>query len=545
MCGRSLRRRSIGRVEMTPLVGLAIISGLLDTGLAWRVEQNWWRRNLATEGCSAVDHGAALSLVQFSASAVTVGVGLDPQVLRSHEASLAHNRSLEGVTPEPVKAAERSARKVNATAWNEFFSRAAVATATSTKYGAATFGFLLVLVLILCFMGAFIVLDIVTGTEDKASSRTRLARLRAIPVRSAVLAQEQNVRQSAMQPLRADRERQEIPVSVGEPRRASRHPAQQAQTPKGSFMNVVSSRTTMHSQRGASHITLANTAGFAIGDRIIVDMAEIRTVTAMDGPSIALNARLQQEYPIGTEVRQVVESRPGSLERMSLGAAVTPPRLSMPMSPVVAESVTSYETSAVPVLQSTPPPICRELVMPHCDAMFAISFSDLEHPSTSFDLYGLSGKPLLRGVMESEPSTGRGTISISMPPRKSTSLGMIVSSGRDEQSMELVGKNKVTYGELRNTGVLSYSLIHRGQAVARLFLDLQTKKLTMTSELDGACMASAAKCLESGFFQDVEHLEVRVNPGVDAVLVLLSVLGVVVFGAQNGQGIPEGTQHMS
>jgi hypothetical protein len=169
-------------------------------------------------------------------------------------------------------------------------------------------------------------------------------------------------------------------------------------------------------------------------------------------------------------------------------------------------------------------------VLPHCEAWFAVPFQELMQGSGSFDLFGLSGKPLLRAAIRIDPG-GMRTVGVTMTPPKSPTLATArLQPGAGVT--EILGNNGVPYGELR-AGVgkdgSTFSLVCRDTEVMSLAFDLASGQLLLHAG-DGDPVAWAARTTESDFFSGMEHLEVRVNPGVDAVLVLVSVLAVILFG---------------
>jgi len=177
--------------------------------------------------------------------------------------------------------------------------------------------------------------------------------------------------------------------------------------------------------------------------------------------------------------------------------------------------------------------ICKELVMPKCEALFAMDTHYLEQGSGTFDLLGQTGRALLRANIAQDPATGLSTASISMKPAKSPVLGSILSSGPfvNPPAMAVKGAGGKEFGVLRAEGNQTFSMIANGKDVMRLAFEQQSGLLTMTA-MNGTFMAVASPNNEaSGPFTNQELLMIRVGPGVDAVLVLLCVIGVVVFGS--------------
>jgi len=185
-----------------------------------------------------------------------------------------------------------------------------------------------------------------------------------------------------------------------------------------------------------------------------------------------------------------------------------------------------------------PPPICKELILPHSEAWFAVSFGHLDTVhSGEFDLYGLSGKPLLRAnVASNANATGR--VSISMKPAKSPELASVTCtmSADGRKQMSIASKKNLFYGELVNRGgpgVMNFVLIYQGAQVLSLIFDDASCHFRLLAP-DGTQLACASKRVSTevdDIFCNEDHLEVRVNIGADAVLALVCIMGAVVFGA--------------
>lgn len=241
-------------------------------------------------------------------------------------------------------------------------------------------------------------------------------------------------------------------------------------------------------------------------------------------------------------------------ERMSMGTSVgvAPPRSGNNVPPVMLPGSalsSAGQLNAPPqptsIPTGRPTPLCKELVLPHCEAWFAIAFKDLEQSSGSFDFFGLSGKALLRAQIQQDAGGG-GSVSICMKPSKSPTLGKLTlqASGSGKPNHMQVSGKSGHYGEYRSTGPMQFSMICNTpeglKEVLKLNFDESTSQLILAAAAGGEQLACASRCVQSEFFTNVEHLEVRVNPGVDAVLALLCVIGAVVFGSNHGGDLPVG-----
>mmetsp|Transcript_76596 Transcript_76596/g.212787 ORF Transcript_76596/g.212787 Transcript_76596/m.212787 type:complete len:536 (-) Transcript_76596:163-1770(-) len=494
-------------------------------------------------------HGAAFSVVQVSATAIVAGVPRDPQALLSTVPEAARPT----LDKDPVA---RNVRMANATGWDELWSRAVVSTTLSTT-SPMTFGFVVIAVLVFSLLGAYLFAEVASMGDAGMPGRSRTAGMRGSPPRAESFTKPQATNSVAQLPPSSRQTRllqQGSQDTLGgntsqtymNIRRSEGFPNEQAEV----------TRLAAHSPPGSTRLSVATTRGFNVYDKIVVGNTEMRQIIALDNVSFTLDQPVRQQYPANTDVRRLGPGQVGILERVSLNSGVTPPTSNYQVphvehafapdtSSVTSNSQRSFQ--AGPSTPARPPPVCKELVLPHCDAMFAVSFDMLEEASGSFELYGLSGKPLLRADVQKEPMSGRGMLTISMKPAKSPALCTLInvpSGGRPH--IEVKDKNNAPYGEIVCTGPMQFILTHQGREVMQLAFDSQSSQLILTSAFDGSTLACASKCMESDFFQQVEHLEVRVYPGVDAVLALLCIIGVLIFGAHHGRDLPMGSpsRHM-
>lgn len=179
-----------------------------------------------------------------------------------------------------------------------------------------------------------------------------------------------------------------------------------------------------------------------------------------------------------------------------------------------------------------PPALCPALVLPHCESWFAVSFEQLMNGET-FDMIGLSGRPLLRATLQQPSGTGNVRfVGIGMLGKSSSILGSCQTSER-HGILELRGQRGEAFGTLAQSTPGRWTLSHNGQPALNLAYDTQVGQLIVSAS-DGAVIGSAKRRLDSEFFSSSEHLEVRVGPTIDSILVLCCILGVLLFGGQSG-----------
>lgn len=173
-----------------------------------------------------------------------------------------------------------------------------------------------------------------------------------------------------------------------------------------------------------------------------------------------------------------------------------------------------------PLSKQAPPPLCPTLVMPVCEARFGVPMKELAGTTTegTLNIVGLSGNPLLRAVLKKK------SLEICMPEKNSAPRATIAPSAGD--GYEIRGMKGSFYGYLRVQPTGKCYVVKDGQTVLLLDGDTEILSLSVKSGL-GQQLASVRCSAEP--FGGVEHVEIRVEPGVDTVLVLAVVLGVLLL----------------
>jgi hypothetical protein len=183
---------------------------------------------------------------------------------------------------------------------------------------------------------------------------------------------------------------------------------------------------------------------------------------------------------------------------------------------------------------SKPPPLCPTLVMPMSEALLGIQMYELAQLSAEGELniVGISGKALLRARIKKMGN--QRTLEIAMPEPNSIPRATIqpaaenMSSGLQQGSraLEIRGMRGAFYGilEMRSSGACY--VVKDGQTVLTIDGDAESLQLSLKSAV-GLQLASVRCSTE--LFHDVDHVEIRVEPGVDTVLVLSVVLAVLLL----------------
>jgi len=179
-----------------------------------------------------------------------------------------------------------------------------------------------------------------------------------------------------------------------------------------------------------------------------------------------------------------------------------------------------------------PPPLCPTLVMPMSEALLGIQMYELAqlNQEGSLNIVGISGKPLLRAEVRKNGNTR--TLEIAMPEPNSIPRASIgpptsgESKNHGSRVLEIRGMRGVFYGtlEMRSSGACY--VVKDGQTVLTIDGDAESLQLSLKSS-QGLQLA-AVKC-STEQFEGVDHVEVRVEPGVDTVLVIAVVLAVLLL----------------
>lgn len=190
----------------------------------------------------------------------------------------------------------------------------------------------------------------------------------------------------------------------------------------------------------------------------------------------------------------------------------------------------SPQTQAqAPLPKQVPPPLCPTLVMPVCEARFGIPMTDIAKLGVEgeINIVGLSGNPLLRSMIRLDCNQHR-TLEICMPEKNSAPRATVAPSelGLGASGYDIRGMKGSFYGFLEVQPCGTCSVIKDGHHV--LLLDGDTENLQLSIKSGQGSQLASVRCSAEPF-GGVDHVEIRVEPGVDTVLVLAVVLGVLVL----------------
>lgn len=177
-------------------------------------------------------------------------------------------------------------------------------------------------------------------------------------------------------------------------------------------------------------------------------------------------------------------------------------------------------------LPGAPPPLCPMLVM-HSEAWLSISMQHLTRGPGSFEIVGWSGAALLRAEVLRMECGGR-EVRLALTQEASPTLASVaVSRG----SAALRGVGGQSYGELRPAAAGAHGLFIGEREVLGVSPSPWwgwSGRRILFAPGSASELATASRRWDSD--RGVEQLEVWVNPGVDAVLVLCCLLGELLLG---------------
>eukprot|EP00418_Pyrodinium_bahamense_P039831 CAMPEP_0179196344 /NCGR_PEP_ID=MMETSP0796-20121207/97627_1 /TAXON_ID=73915 /ORGANISM="Pyrodinium bahamense, Strain pbaha01" /LENGTH=463 /DNA_ID=CAMNT_0020900743 /DNA_START=111 /DNA_END=1502 /DNA_ORIENTATION=+ len=181
-----------------------------------------------------------------------------------------------------------------------------------------------------------------------------------------------------------------------------------------------------------------------------------------------------------------------------------------------------------------PPPLCSALVLPVCEAHFAVAVPALaamdESGGGSLDVVGLSGNPLLRAAARQVPGGRLLEVAMAHPgsqpratigPRPQDAEG---SGGLPQATQEIRGTGGSVYGLLEARSSTCYAVTRSGRELLAIRGASDSLELSVSV---GERQVADVTCSGENF-GGVPHLELKVQPGIDAVLVLSCVLAIVL-----------------
>lgn len=222
------------------------------------------------------------------------------------------------------------------------------------------------------------------------------------------------------------------------------------------------------------------------------------------------------------------------LEQPAPAAVHEPPFAQQASRPEPASAPFQLSASA----KQGPPPLSSTLIMPSCEGRFGVPMHELANigQDAEVGIVGCSGNALLRAVIRLNEKQER-SLDIRMPERNSAPRATVTrpiggawraASANGDRTMEIRGMKGKYYGvlELRQSGACY--VIKDSETVLIIDGDMQQMRLGVKS---ASGLELAAVSCSSEAFGGVEHLDIRVEPGVDIILVLAVILGMLLLAA--------------
>jgi len=160
------------------------------------------------------------------------------------------------------------------------------------------------------------------------------------------------------------------------------------------------------------------------------------------------------------------------------------------------------------------------------------------HSEGELGILGLSGNPLLRATVRRVGK--RRSLEISMPESGSAPRATIGPNPRDQTALddgrlEIRGLKGAFYGmlEMRASGAcyVTRDTVHGQETM--MVIDGDTDSLQLVIKSGGGTHLASVRCstepFEGAEYVDVDYVEIRVEPGVDTVLVVACVLSVLLL----------------
>jgi hypothetical protein len=204
------------------------------------------------------------------------------------------------------------------------------------------------------------------------------------------------------------------------------------------------------------------------------------------------------------------------------------------MSDVLSPFSSNLDPNPLDPNHPRPPPLCPTLVLPVVEARFGIPMHELAKlvGEGELNIVGISGNPLLRAAVRKAGASRK--LEISMPEPHSAPRATVVPSTmkldthsqQGSQALEIREVRGALYGTIEMRGSGACYVVKDGHTVLTIDGEEHSLQLSIRSSI-GLPLASV-KC-SSETFGGVDHVEVRVEPGVDTVLVLAVVLSVLLL----------------
>jgi hypothetical protein len=167
--------------------------------------------------------------------------------------------------------------------------------------------------------------------------------------------------------------------------------------------------------------------------------------------------------------------------------------------------------------------------MPNCEARFGIPMYQIAEVTKDghgeLTVVGITIDPLLRAVVKKVGNSR--TLEISMPERNSLPRATLTTSkqGGNSKTLQIHGTQGF-YGTLEMASNGACSVVKNGVTV--LYIDGQAEELHLLLKSGAGVKLADVRCSAEPF-GGVDHVEIRIEPGIDTVLILAVVLAVLLL----------------
>mmetsp|Transcript_99997 Transcript_99997/g.158282 ORF Transcript_99997/g.158282 Transcript_99997/m.158282 type:complete len:451 (-) Transcript_99997:126-1478(-) len=243
-------------------------------------------------------------------------------------------------------------------------------------------------------------------------------------------------------------------------------------------------------------------------------------IVPSNGTPTQVGVRLQQQPAL-----QPVHLTARDAQRHSF--ALPPPMTASSLAPSMAPSSTLALAPSPGKAQL--PSLCPTLVMPNCEARFGIPMYQIAEVTKDghgeLTVVGITIDPLLRAVVKKVGNSR--TLEISMPERNSLPRATLTTSkqGGNSKTLQIHGTQGF-YGTLEMASNGACSVVKNGVTV--LYIDGQAEELHLLLKSGAGVKLADVRCSAEPF-GGVDHVEIRIEPGIDTVLILAVVLAVLLL----------------
>mmetsp|Transcript_52846 Transcript_52846/g.113229 ORF Transcript_52846/g.113229 Transcript_52846/m.113229 type:complete len:461 (-) Transcript_52846:22-1404(-) len=202
--------------------------------------------------------------------------------------------------------------------------------------------------------------------------------------------------------------------------------------------------------------------------------------------------------------------------------ALTPPRKT-------SGTVSSFSSpsTAAQVPWETLPPICPSLILSDCEARCAIAVQTLKLSTpVQLDVIGLSGNQLFRADVQ-RVGKDKDDLMLNVSLAHLGSIPRVTVLPPTGMGMQINGPGGSLYGWLKLGEGGFWEVVKDDQPRLVISGDLAALSLEMRASSDQQIRATASRSLE--YIAGEEHLEFRVQPGFDMVLIVSCVLAVLLI----------------